>query len=76
MSFFSINAGRQVITLNILANEHKSGEFPKINPQTCVPTILDGDFMLWESKAILIYLATKSCGPFKGSFAKAFFRAR
>jgi glutathione S-transferase len=23
--------------------------------------------MLWESKAILLYLASKSCGPFKGS---------
>lgn len=58
----------QVITLNILANEHKSGEFPKINPQTCVPTIVDGDFMLWESKAILVYLAQKhSMGPFKTS---------
>lgn len=57
----------QVITLNILANEHKSGEFPKVNPRMCVPTIVDGEFMLWESKAILIYLAQKSCcGPFKG----------
>ena len=53
--------------MNILANEHKSGEFPKINPQTCVPTIVDGDFMLWESKAILIYLAMKHCGPCRGS---------
>lgn len=50
-----------------MANEQKSGDFPKINPQMCVPTIVDGDFMLWESKAILIYLAQKSSRPCIGS---------
>ena len=58
----------QVTTLNILANEHKSGDFPLINPQMCVPTIVDEDFMLWESKAILMYLGSKmACGLFQGS---------
>lgn len=50
-----------------MAGEHKTGDLPSINPQTCVPTIVDGDYMLWESKAILVYLAEKQSILFKSS---------
>lgn len=49
----------KVKTLNILAGEHRRGELVKINPQCCVPTLVDNDFVLWESKAILIYLSER-----------------
>jgi glutathione S-transferase len=47
------------ISLNIMADEHHKPEFLAINPMGKVPAMVDGDLKLWESGAILLYLAEK-----------------
>jgi glutathione S-transferase len=37
--------------------EHKSPAYLKLNPNGKVPTLTDGDFTIWESIAINLYLA-------------------
>jgi glutathione S-transferase len=43
--------------------QHKSPEFLALNPRGRVPTIKDGDVVLWESLAIVAYLDRKQPEP-------------
>ena len=45
------------ITVNLLAGEHRSPAFLKINPAGKLPVLVDGDVVLTESVVIVLYLA-------------------
>jgi glutathione S-transferase len=45
--------------LDFTKGEHKAPEYLALNPNGAVPTLVDGDFVLTESRAIMQYLASK-----------------
>ncbi|RXG57645.1 Glutathione S-transferase 1-1 [Armadillidium vulgare] len=47
------------IRLNLPKREQLNPDFVAINPQHCVPTLVDGDLALWDSHAICTYLASQ-----------------
>ena len=46
--------------VDIFAGEGQTPEFLKLNPQGKVPTLVDGDLSIWESNAIVQYLAHRA----------------
>lgn len=49
----------EFVLLDMKAGEHLQPSFLEINPMGKVPAIADGELQLWESGAILLYLAQK-----------------
>ena len=52
----------EIISVDLHTGVQMSDEFVKLNPNHKIPTLVDGDFVLWESTAIMIYLCHKSPG--------------
>jgi len=50
----------EITVMNPREGKHKSPEFLRLNPNGKLPTLVDGDFVLWESNAILLYLADQA----------------
>jgi glutathione S-transferase len=47
----------KVIVVNVYKGEGRANDYLTVNPQGKVPSLVDGSLMLWESNAILQYLA-------------------
>ena len=54
-----VGADFEPIRVNLVAGEHRRPEFLKINPAGKIPVLVDGDRVLTESVAIVLYLAEK-----------------
>ncbi len=48
-----------VHAIDLMAGDQRDPEYLKINPNACVPSMVDDGFTLWESNAILQYAADK-----------------
>lgn len=49
----------QLVPIDLLSGEGQRPEFLKLNPNGKIPTLLDGDHSVWESNAIMGYLASQ-----------------
>lgn len=55
-----LNAPVEYVYVNLAKGEHLSPAFLAENPNGKVPLLVDGDMHLWESTAIMAYLAVKA----------------
>jgi len=53
----------QLIEKSTRADDLQDSEYLRLNPNARIPTLVDGDLVLWESMAINLYLAQKYEGP-------------
>mgnify|MGYP001828126200 FL=1 len=45
------------IIINVKSGDNKTAEFLQMNPHGLVPVIIDGDDVVYDSAAILVYLS-------------------
>ena len=53
----------QSVPVDLLAGEHKQAAFLALNPKGEVPVLQDDELRLFDSQAMLVYLASRYAGP-------------
>lgn len=54
---FELDIDLDIIDVDVFKGGTKTEEYLALNPNGKVPVLVDGDFVLWESRAINVYLA-------------------
>lgn len=54
-----IGAPYELVELDVAAKEHEGAAYRKLNPNGRIPTLVDGDFVIFETAAICQYLCDK-----------------
>ncbi len=54
-----IGAPHKMVRVDTKAGDHRKPEYLKLNPHGRIPTFVDGDFVMFESAAIMMHLADK-----------------
>ena len=57
-----VGADHRLELVDLMTGAQKSDAYRRLNPTARVPTLVDGDVVLWESNAIVVYLAEKFPG--------------
>ncbi len=56
-AFYHLDIPVEVVIVDVYAGAGRNPAYLKVNPQGKVPTLVDGELVLWESNAILQYIA-------------------
>lgn len=54
-----LGAEFEKVNIDIFKGEHQTEEFTVLNPNRKIPVLVDGDFVMWESNALLFYIGCK-----------------
>ena len=54
-----IGVAYEAVRIDIAAKQHEQAEYRRLNPNGRIPTLVDGDFIIFETAAICLYLADR-----------------
>ena len=57
---FELGIDIEIVEVDLRKGDNRAGEFLRRNPNAKVPVLEDGDFFLWESRAICGYLVSQT----------------
>ncbi|HVW92366.1 MAG TPA: glutathione S-transferase family protein [Devosia sp.] len=56
---FELGLEPEIVNIDISKGENRTAEYLALNPNGKVPTLVDGELVVWESRAINAYLASR-----------------